>query len=86
MAICGWHALCVEWSQRSVLSVACASIPSLCLCLLDSPPTPDGAALFYASTKEDKNISLLHKYLLHRAYSLPFKEAACVVDKDSIFM
>ena len=47
---------------------------------------PDGAALFYASTKDDKNVSLLHKYLVHRAYGLPFKEAACVVDKDSIFM
>ena len=46
----------------------------------------DGAALFYASTKEDKNVSLLHKYLLHRAYGLPFKEPACVVDKDAIFM
>jgi dynein light intermediate chain 1 len=45
-----------------------------------------GAALFYASTKEDKNTALLHKYLLHRAYGLPFKEAACVVDKDSIFI
>jgi dynein light intermediate chain 1 len=46
----------------------------------------DGAALFYASTKEDKNVSLLHKYLLHRAYGLPFKEPACVVDKDAIFI
>jgi dynein light intermediate chain 1 len=45
-----------------------------------------GAALFYASTKEDKNVSLLHKYLLHRAYGLPFKEPACVVDKDAIFI
>lgn len=45
-----------------------------------------GAALFYASTKDDKNVSLLHKYLVHRAYGLPFKEAACVVDKDSIFI
>ena len=47
---------------------------------------PDGAALFYASTKEDKNVSLLHKYLLHRAYNLPFKESAWVVDKDAVFM
>jgi dynein light intermediate chain 1 len=36
--------------------------------------------------KEDKNVSLLHKYLIHRAYNLPFKEAAWVVDRDAIFM
>ena len=53
----------------------------MCVCV-----SSDGAALFYASTKEDKNVSLLHKYLLHRAYGLPFKEPACVVDKDAIFM
>ena len=47
---------------------------------------PDGAALFYTSTKEDKNIQILHKYLLHRAYDLPFKEVAWVIDRDSIFM
>lgn len=62
-----------------VLSLS-LSFVTLTVCKLD------GAALFYASTKEDKNMSLLHKYLLHRAYGLPFKEAACVVDKDSIFM
>lgn len=47
---------------------------------------PDGAALFYTSTKEDKNLHILHKYLLHRSYDLPFKEVAWVIDRDSIFM
>ena len=46
----------------------------------------DGAALFYVSTKEDRNMPILHKYLVHRAYGMPFKEVAWVVDKDAIFM
>lgn len=46
----------------------------------------DGAALFYVSSKEDKNVALLNKYLVHRSYSLPFKTSASVVDKDSVFM
>ncbi len=46
----------------------------------------DGAALFYISSKEDKNVSLLLQYLMHRIYSLPFKTGASVVDKDTVFM
>ncbi len=46
----------------------------------------DGAALFYISSKEDKNVSLLLQYLMHRGYSLPFKTGASVVDKDTVFM
>ena len=46
----------------------------------------DGAALFYVSSKEEKNVAVLHKYLVHRAYGMPFKEAAWVVDKDAVFM
>lgn len=42
--------------------------------------------MFYVSSKEDKNLSVLHKYLVHRAYGMPFKEAAWVVDKDAVFM
>ena len=46
----------------------------------------DGAALFYMNMKDDKNLQVLHKYLLHRSYSMPFKESAWVIDKDAIFM
>jgi len=45
-----------------------------------------GAALFYVSSKEEKNVAVLHKYLVHRAYGMPFKEAAWVVDKDAVFI
>ena len=46
----------------------------------------DGAALFYTSVKEDKNISLLYQYIVHKLYRLPFSYTASVVDRDSIFM
>ena len=58
----------------------------LCVALLDSQCPTDGAALFYVSSKEEKNVAVLHKYLVHRAYGMPFKEAAWVVDKDAVFM
>lgn len=59
---------------------------SCLLVVLDPSVFSDGAALFYVSSKEEKNLSVLHKYLVHRAYSMPFKEAAWVVDKDAVFM
>ena len=46
----------------------------------------DGAALVYTAAKDSKNISLLYKYLIHRAFGLPFRNPAHVVDKDAIFM
>ena len=46
----------------------------------------DGASLFYTSVKENKNCSLLYKYLVHRIYGLPFNSPALVVDKESVFM
>ncbi|ESO03306.1 hypothetical protein HELRODRAFT_185640 [Helobdella robusta] len=45
-----------------------------------------GASLFYTSSKENKNISLLFKYLNHLIYNFPFNEPACVVEKDSVFI
>jgi len=45
-----------------------------------------GAALFYVSAKVNKNCDLLHKYLAHKIYDLPFKAAASVVDRDAIFV
>ncbi len=45
-----------------------------------------GAALFYTSAKEDKNLDLLYKYLVHRIYGLVFPTPALVVEKDEVFM
>ncbi|XP_035680572.1 cytoplasmic dynein 1 light intermediate chain 1-like isoform X2 [Branchiostoma floridae] len=45
-----------------------------------------GAALFYTSVKEDKNIQLLTKYLEHRLYDFPFHTPPLVVEKDAIFI
>ncbi|XP_015918347.1 cytoplasmic dynein 1 light intermediate chain 2 [Parasteatoda tepidariorum] len=45
-----------------------------------------GAALFYVSVKEDKNIDLFLKYLVHRIYSFPFRTPALVVEKDAVFI
>ena len=46
----------------------------------------DGATLFYTSVKENKNCSLLYRYLVHQIYGLPFNSPALVVEKDSVFM
>lgn len=45
-----------------------------------------GASLFYVSAKINKNCDLLHKYLAHRIYDLPFKAQASVVERDAIFV
>uniref|UniRef100_UPI00358E1848 cytoplasmic dynein 1 light intermediate chain 2-like isoform X1 n=1 Tax=Myxine glutinosa TaxID=7769 RepID=UPI00358E1848 len=45
-----------------------------------------GAALVYTSIKEDRNVQLLYKYLVHRLYGFPFETPAQVVEKDSIFI
>lgn len=45
-----------------------------------------GASLFYVSSKVNKNCDLLHKYLAHRIYDLPFKSPASVVEKGAIFV
>lgn len=45
-----------------------------------------GASLFYLSVKVNKNCDLLHKYLAHRIYDLPFKASASVVERDAIFV
>lgn len=45
-----------------------------------------GAALFYVSAKVNKNCDLLHKYLAHKIYDLPFKANASVVERDAIFV
>ncbi|XP_029204240.1 cytoplasmic dynein 1 light intermediate chain 1-like [Acropora muricata] len=45
-----------------------------------------GASLFYTSVKENKNCTLLFKYLAHQIYGLPFHSPALVVDKESVFI
>ncbi|KAL2084678.1 hypothetical protein ACEWY4_020196 [Coilia grayii] len=45
-----------------------------------------GAALLYTSMKENKNLDLLYKYLIHRLYGFPFDVPAQVVEKDSVFI
>ncbi|XP_027000211.1 cytoplasmic dynein 1 light intermediate chain 1 isoform X1 [Tachysurus fulvidraco] len=45
-----------------------------------------GAALLYTSMKENKNIDLIYKYLIHRLYGFPFNFPAQVVEKDSVFI
>uniref|UniRef100_A0A8C4RAL2 Dynein light intermediate chain n=1 Tax=Eptatretus burgeri TaxID=7764 RepID=A0A8C4RAL2_EPTBU len=45
-----------------------------------------GAALVYTSIKEDRNVQLLYKYLVHRLYGFPFGTPAQVVEKESIFI
>uniref|UniRef100_A0A0N4ZU95 Dynein light intermediate chain n=1 Tax=Parastrongyloides trichosuri TaxID=131310 RepID=A0A0N4ZU95_PARTI len=45
-----------------------------------------GASLFYTSTKDDKQIQYLGKYLCHRAYNLPFFRAPNVTDRECVLI
>ncbi|XP_029104302.1 cytoplasmic dynein 1 light intermediate chain 1-like isoform X2 [Scleropages formosus] len=45
-----------------------------------------GATLLYTSVKENKNLDILYKYLVHRLYGFPFSIAAQVVEKDAVFI
>ncbi|KAG8543774.1 hypothetical protein GDO81_023734 [Engystomops pustulosus] len=45
-----------------------------------------GAALIYTSVKEEKNLDLLYKYIVHKTYGFHFTTAALVVEKDAVFM
>jgi len=46
----------------------------------------DGAALIYTSVKEEKNLDLLYKYIVHKTYGFQFTTPALVVEKDAVFM
>jgi dynein light intermediate chain 1 len=46
----------------------------------------DGAALFYTSVKEKKNIDKLYKYIVHKCYGYPFTSSAAIVERDGIFI
>ena len=45
-----------------------------------------GAGLVFTSMKENKNIELLKKYILHKLYGFPFYATASVVDRDAVFV
>ncbi|KAM4722594.1 cytoplasmic dynein 1 light intermediate chain 2 isoform 2-T2 [Rhinophrynus dorsalis] len=45
-----------------------------------------GAALIYTSVKEEKNLDLLYKYIVHKTYDFHFNNAALVVEKDAVFI
>lgn len=45
-----------------------------------------GAALIYTSIKEEKNVDLLYKYLVHKMYDFQFTTPALVVEKDAVFI
>ncbi|XP_073439316.1 cytoplasmic dynein 1 light intermediate chain 2 isoform X1 [Dendrobates tinctorius] len=45
-----------------------------------------GAALIYSSVKEEKNLDLLYKYIVHKTYGFHFSTPAMVVEKDAVFI
>ncbi|MBN3277773.1 DC1L2 protein, partial [Polyodon spathula] len=45
-----------------------------------------GAALIYTSVKEEKNLDLLYKYIVHKMYDFQFTTSALVVEKDAVFI
>ncbi|XP_026883446.2 cytoplasmic dynein 1 light intermediate chain 2 isoform X3 [Electrophorus electricus] len=45
-----------------------------------------GAALIYTSVKEEKNLDLLYKYIVHKLFDFQFTTAALVVEKDAVFI
>ncbi|MGH0119623.1 UNVERIFIED_CONTAM: hypothetical protein FKN15_058074 [Acipenser sinensis] len=46
----------------------------------------NGAALIYTSVKEEKNLDLLYKYIVHKMYGFQFTTPALVVEKDAVFI
>lgn len=46
----------------------------------------NGLSLIYTSAKENINIQLLHKYLMHKIYYFSFQEPVILSEHNSIFM
>ena len=42
--------------------------------------------MIYTSVKEEKNMDLLYKYIVHKIYDFQFTTPALVVEKDAILM
>ncbi|KAL4613589.1 cytoplasmic dynein 1 light intermediate chain 2-like [Arapaima gigas] len=45
-----------------------------------------GAGLIYTSAKEEKNLDLLYKYIVHKLYDFQLTTPATVVEKDCVFI
>uniref|UniRef100_A0A671LL63 Dynein light intermediate chain n=1 Tax=Sinocyclocheilus anshuiensis TaxID=1608454 RepID=A0A671LL63_9TELE len=45
-----------------------------------------GAGLIYTSVKEEKNLDLLYKFMVHKIYDFQFTTPALVVEKDAVFI
>ncbi|CAI4225363.1 unnamed protein product [Auanema sp. JU1783] len=45
-----------------------------------------GAALVYTSSKTSKGVQTLYKYIIHRAYGLPFTQQPQLIERDSVFV
>uniref|UniRef100_A0A8C2GXU0 Dynein light intermediate chain n=1 Tax=Cyprinus carpio TaxID=7962 RepID=A0A8C2GXU0_CYPCA len=45
-----------------------------------------GAGLICTSVKEEKNMDLLYKYMVHKIYDFQFTTPALVVEKDAVFI
>uniref|UniRef100_A0A3Q4BQK5 Dynein light intermediate chain n=1 Tax=Mola mola TaxID=94237 RepID=A0A3Q4BQK5_MOLML len=45
-----------------------------------------GAGLIYTSVKEEKNLDLLYKYIVHKMFDFQFATPALVVEKDAVFI
>lgn len=56
------------------------------VCQLPWRELTDGAGLIYTSVKEEKNLDLLYKYIVHKMYEFQFTTSALVVEKDAVFM
>lgn len=42
--------------------------------------------MIYTSVKEEKNLDLLYKYIVHKTYGFQFTTPALVVEKDAVFI
>uniref|UniRef100_A0A7N9B1T8 Dynein light intermediate chain n=1 Tax=Mastacembelus armatus TaxID=205130 RepID=A0A7N9B1T8_9TELE len=45
-----------------------------------------GAGLIYTSVKEEKNLVLLYKYIVHKLYDFQLTTPALIVEKDAVFI
>uniref|UniRef100_A0A673H9I4 Dynein light intermediate chain n=1 Tax=Sinocyclocheilus rhinocerous TaxID=307959 RepID=A0A673H9I4_9TELE len=58
-------------------------IPVLIVC---TKVAENGAGLIYTSVKEEKNLDLLYKFMVHKIYDFQFTTPALVVEKDAVFI
>jgi dynein light intermediate chain 1 len=46
----------------------------------------DGASLVYTSIRNNCNLNLLYEYMIHRAYSFPFRFRSEPLNEEAIFL